>query len=365
MTRKEFLTSTAGAVAAAAIPAGAAAAAKPKPRLKIGVSTYSYNGDLQAGCMTLEDVLADMHDLGAEGVEVISEALIPDYPNPSQSWVKQWFDWMDKYELVPTCFDCFVDTRLYLNRALTLDELVEQELRDLKLANRLGFKVYRGLGNSWGTAFGPPGSIWDSKTMNQFTVEEKCLAAAEKLDVRICGEIHAPARLKSPWIDQCLEFIHKHQTAYFGFNPDFGIFARRRQRAPSEGEGQGGRGGLGQGGAPAGAGRGAAQQTAQQAAQQAEITRRTAGGVAAGGPENPKDLIPLLPYCYTTHAKFADMKEDLTEANTPYDEIIPIYAQNGYDYYINSEYEGNRAIGMAQMQLRRQHCMIRKLWAAA
>jgi len=354
MTRKEFLASAAGAVGAAVMPAAAGsaaeAAAKPKSRLKLGVSTYSYNGDLMRGCMTLEDVMADMHDLGAEGIELISEGLIPDYPNPPESWVKQWFDLLDRYELKPNAFDCFVDVRVYLDRRLTVDELVDQVMRDLKLAYRLGFKVYRGMGNSWGTMFGPPGSIWDTSDINQFTVEEKCLAYAEKVDIKLCGEIHQPAKLKSPWIDQVLEFIEKHKTKHFGFVPDFGIFqTRSRTGAKSE----------------------AAPKTAKQDPVQEQIMQRAAGmgrsatGQLQSGPEDPKDLIPLLPYIYSTHAKFWDMTENLEEASIPYENIIPVLAQNGYDGYINSEYEGSREIGMAAMQLRRQHCMIRKLWAGA
>ena len=53
----------------------------PEGRIKYGVSTYSYTGDVNT-TMTLEDVFADIADLGATGIEILGEGNLPNYPSP-------------------------------------------------------------------------------------------------------------------------------------------------------------------------------------------------------------------------------------------------------------------------------------------
>ena len=54
---------------------------RPAGGLRFGVSTYSYTGDIYTS-MTLEDVFADIADIGATGIEILGEGNIPDYPTP-------------------------------------------------------------------------------------------------------------------------------------------------------------------------------------------------------------------------------------------------------------------------------------------
>ena len=48
--------------------------------LKYCVSTYSYTGDVYTS-MTLEDVFADIADLGATGIEILGEGNLPELPD--------------------------------------------------------------------------------------------------------------------------------------------------------------------------------------------------------------------------------------------------------------------------------------------
>ena len=52
----------------------------PEGRLSYGVSTYSYTGDVNTS-MTLEDVFADIADLGATGIEILGEGEPPGLPD--------------------------------------------------------------------------------------------------------------------------------------------------------------------------------------------------------------------------------------------------------------------------------------------
>src|SRR3972149_6640941 len=107
MTRKDFLQTVAGVAMPAAIPS-LSAAEPQKPGMKLGVTLYSYTGDFGAGTMSLEDCIADVADLGGEGIEILGETHVPDFPNPSDRWIEQWRGWMEKYKIRPSCYDSFI-----------------------------------------------------------------------------------------------------------------------------------------------------------------------------------------------------------------------------------------------------------------
>jgi len=97
----DFLRPAAGAATAAAIPSSGLLAASrsgdsiekaaskvvPAPRLngkpKQGVSLYCYSGEYDVS-MTMEDCFIDMYDMEAEGIEILANGHIPNYPNPTE-----------------------------------------------------------------------------------------------------------------------------------------------------------------------------------------------------------------------------------------------------------------------------------------
>jgi sugar phosphate isomerase/epimerase len=392
LTRKEFLQTVAGAAVSASIAGSATAVSAPKSKIKLGASLYSYNGDFLMRTMNLEDCIADIADMGSDGIEIIAQGQIEDFPNPSEKWVKQWFGWMDKYGVQPTCYDTSGDTKLYLHRELTAQEMVDQMTVDLQLAKRLGFKRIRTYGNSWATAIGaakgngwnmaapPPLSWpWGKAGTSHFDIIRKCLPIAEKLDIKIVEELHIPMLLKSEYMERTVEFIQKTKTKHYGFKPDFSIFLRQEFLAGSPAAVQalvekGARQNViefivnsYESGAPA---EKTQAEVAKMGGNDVELRYASASGVYHGSYSRKKfnaaaDLIPFMPYVYDTHAKFRVVTEQLRETTMPYEEIIPVLAQNGYDGYLSSEYEGARDVFLASQQLRRQHCMMRQLWDKA
>jgi sugar phosphate isomerase/epimerase len=374
MTRKDFLRTLGLLTGSAALPARARAAQAAKPALKLGVSLYSYNGDLQTGTMSIEDCLADLADMEAEGVEFLPEAIVPNYPNPPASWIDQWHRWLDRYRLRPTALDGGADTKLYRHRACSLQEIADMIVRDLRLANTLGFKVYRGLGNSWTAALGPKGSVWASG-VTQFQVYDLILPYAEKYDVKIGEELHIPFVIRSPWMQETLEYIQRTKARHLGFVPDLSIFLRRPWRGTGK-EDLIQRGlrrdivefifkaredGVEEEVAMAQVAKmGGGEQEARAAAMVYHMT------YPRSQQNDPRDLAMLLPYIFHIHAKFYEVREDLAdETSIPYAEIIPVLARAGYAGYLSSEYEGDRSPFAASHQIRRQHLMIRRMWDAA
>jgi len=374
MTRKNFLQTLGGVAALTQASSFPAAAAVQKPKVNLGVSLYSYNGDLQLGNMGFEDCLIDLADMGAEGVEFLPDALVPNYPNPPKQFVDQWFSWLKKYNLKPTGFDCAADAKMYKTRAVSAQEIADMIVRDLKLANQLGFKVYRGLGNSWAAVLGPKGSVWDSG-VTCFQIYDKILPFAEKYDVKIGEELHIPFVFKSEWFEQIMEYIQKTKTKYLGFVPDMSIFLSK----PMPGFDK-----------EAWIQRGlrkdvvdyiftAAEEGVTEEKAKQEVRKMGGGKTAedAVGMINhmvvprdrrnkPEDLAKIMPYIFHIHAKFYSILEDLSdEASIPYSQIIPVLARGGYTNYLSSEYEGDRSPLVASHQIRRQHLMIRRMWDVA
>ncbi len=369
MTRKDFLGSMAGAAAVASAsqapgPANAAtpAAAPKKANIRRGVSLYSYIGDFHSA-MTMEDCFMEMNDMGAYGLEILSEAHIPDYPNPSNAWVDHWYKMLAKYRIEPAFYSCWqCDTG-------TPEDCLDWLYRDMRLANRLGFKRMRpkvagtrrqpgqtgmgmgqrpASGRRVGPGFGTPvDEKWEEWV-------QKALPTAERLDVRFAPEIHSPTLLNSQVVKDLVAFCEKEKNPHFGIQIDTGIFATKRARLgdaafENEPDPEREKQRLAAGTAPGG-GRGGA---------------GAPGGRGSGGGQSafsdPKELIPILPYVIHFHAKYWEMLEDFTEYSIPFDGVIAALKEGGYDGYFCSEYEGPRTQGLASIQLRRNHILLKRL----
>jgi hypothetical protein len=322
ITRKQFLNVAAGAATAAAIPsltAPTTAVAQPEAagQIKRGVSVYSYDGELDIS-MTLEDCLADIYDMGAKGLEILAPH-VEGYPNPSDRWVENWWKMMKKYELTPVQFGHWVDSRMYPGRELTARESCDSIVRDLKLANRLGFtraRTYLGVRDR------------DRRPVQNWREFIKmALPVAEQLNIKMCSEIHFPTLLNMHYLlDEYVEFIEKEKTKWFGFNMDFSVFQTKRSPGQTIYKGE-----------------------------------------EAHAFSKPEEIVPFLPYTYSCHAKFWLMTDEMTEYSVPYEEIIRTLEKHVWEGCLLSEYEGANkytTLGGTSDQLRKHHIMLKKLLGA-
>lgn len=282
---------------------------------KRGVSLFSYS-DLLDVCMTLEDCLADIYDMGATGVEILASH-VEGYPNPSVAWVNKWFQLLDRYGLEPAEFGHWYDIRLYGDRYLTPEEALEYVVRDLKIASELGFKVLRTKLTVINVNCDPV-SGWQDYV-------KRALEYAEKYDVRMCTEVHRPTVLTTAHIYEYLSFIEETGTKHFGFNVDFGTF---QNVFPKPGE--------------------------------PGATYRYSLPTTYSKPE---DIKLVLPYTYCCHAKFNYVNDDFEETTIPYREVLKILVDSGYQGYLISEYEGPRKDEMDFVcdQLRRHHILMKRI----
>ncbi len=277
---------------------------------KRGVALYSYSAEFGL-TKTLEDCFEDVCDMGAHGIEILANTHIENYPYPTEEWVQKWFRLCDKYEVVPVEYGNWIDSHVLRHRDLTTEESYEMLARDIRLAHRLGFKVMRTKMPVINEELEP--------VKNWREIIRMALPLAEKLDIRMCPEIHTPSNLKGKMVTDYVDFIKETNTKNFGLNIDFSVF--RTEFGENE-----------------------------------YVDPHYT-------PNKPEDIIPLLPYIYCCHAKFIHMSDEFEETTIPYKEIIQILKDHEWDGYLLSEYEGadkydpGYEVGQT---LRKQHIMLKR-----
>ncbi len=337
--------------------------------IKRSISLYSYQDEYYDGKLDLEGCLRETAKTGATGVELLAEQMIKRFPAAIEDdeFRANWFAMLDKYGLTPSCYDAFLENRIYANRTLCLGEQVNMMKRDIRLASMLGFPVLRTL------------------VSTPMDVIEGSLEYAEKMNVKIGLEVHAPFSLNSSWADGYMEMITRTGTKYFGFIPDMGIFCKNipdvlRDKARRQG----------------------AKEECLKIVDDAYAQRRERGFIkikydldlgkanmeyrmsngmkemmeavekAGGGPadkmyantsftyswSDPQDLIDNIDYIFHTHAKFYNVHEDYVETAVAIPEVVEAYKKAGYKGFLSSEYEGGehlRDIGVDSIEQCRRH----------
>ncbi|WP_432543780.1 C-glycoside deglycosidase beta subunit domain-containing protein [Kineococcus sp. SYSU DK002] len=285
-----------------------------------GVSLYSFMGDYGT-TLDLESALRSIADLGATGVEILGEGHVPNYPDPPQAWVDEWFTLLERYGLEPTNYGSWIDTRLHSSgpdgRDMTVEEGAAALQRDLRLAKRLGFRFVRPkIGVV--TSDLVPHPIWTE-------VVERSLPLAAELDVVICPEIHSPTPIRHEVVDGYVELIERTGTKHFGILLDTGIF-QDRPIPLREGE-----------------------------------TRETRPAFLDGIGVDPADVARIIEHVVFIQAKFHDIDDDLVDQQIPWEPVLRALRDAGYTGYLSSEYEGERTPWRSIEQVRRQHSLMRQI----
>lgn len=320
---------------------------------KRGISLYSFQEEYFLRQLTLEQCIEAAASFGALGIETIAEQMMPGYPDLPDSFYEEWHGWMATYGTVPTAHDMFLDTKLYRDRPLTLAESVESLHTDIRHAARLGCSIIRVLVTT------PP------------EVVEAAAPLAIDNGIKLSLEIHSPWNWDNEHIQRHMEVAERVGIAHVGFMPDMGIYVRRFprviwQRALRDG---------------------AKEEIVKHIidrydshdnATVVEDVERMGGGPADLNLastsrhfiySDPRLLKEHLPLVHHIQAKFYEMTDESgqwTEYSIPYDEIIPILVEGGWNGYLSSEYEGNRHIQDAfpvdsVTQVRHQHEMLARL----
>jgi sugar phosphate isomerase/epimerase len=329
--------------------------------IKRGVSLYSFQEEYFLRKMTLEDLIAATQKLDIPGIEIIGDQMIPNYPNISDEFIKKWHGWMDKYERTPVCLDMFLDWNKYKGRVMTDEEKYESVVMDIKNANKLGCTVIR--------------VIHDVKP----SLLERLAPIAEKYNVKLALEIHAPSYYDSPFELELVETFQRVGSPYLCFTLDMGVFTKKLPRIASERFKREGMkpeiveylidaynnntlpksNELGKQNMDLPA------TIMQMGGREEDIYWAFMGTHGVYG--DPELIREYAPFTSHVHGKCYDMLvPEYTEYSIPYESIIPILIESGYNGYIDTEYEGNRWIQDvfevdSVEQVRRHQVMLKRL----
>lgn len=345
-------------------------------KIKRGVSLYSYQQAQFFKELDLEGQIREVGTnlFGADGIELLDEMGLKKYPNPPKEFFGQWFSWMEKYNTTPVTMDVFCDVLQFRDHVMSISECADRLKQDIRLAKNLGFKNVRTL----------------ATTPVEVMIE--ALPVAEECDIRLGKEIHAPIPLNGQFVNEIVEYCQKTGTKHLGIVPDWGIFAYRPSEVTLDWY------------VRQGAKRESCDLVTEicmdnYLGKSDELNNIDLSLYSAGNVESmfhrylkhgdaPKDLIPafnkmqsmirnhvpgyteidfevmgqalllsrtkaedlkeLMPYVVSIHGKFYNMSEvpgkpgTYQDISMDYEGPIRFLKENGYEGYINSEYEGQR-----------------------
>jgi sugar phosphate isomerase/epimerase len=322
-------------------------------QIKRGVSLYSFQNETFQGKMTLEDCIRTCAEMGARGIEVIGEQTfwgLPEY-EVDPAAIAEWHALIGKYDCVPISHDYMLDYKRYKGREMPVDEQIASVRKDIDFGAALGVPYIRSL-----VSIAPE-------------VLVGAAPYAEDKGIMLLTEVHAPLHFDHPWIIRLAEAFAKSGSPALGFLPDMGMFLHAYPpvwRAKFE-----------RLGVPKAIADYVVKAYEDRVLSEYVILNvQQMGGVgpAIGMAEvmrhnaafEPKRMLDYMPLIRNVHGKFYEMTADYVEPSIPYDQIVSVLKQGGYDGYICSEYEGNRWIEDAEEpdsveQVRRQQVMLSRL----
>ena len=304
---------------------------KPKG-FKLGSTLYSFTNEWHERRYDFEGLIAEVARRGlGPGLEVIGFSSIRGFPNVSDDFAARFKDLMAKYQLTPSCLSINADMAIRRGTMMSVDEAVAYHVPQIEAAAKMGFPVVR-------CQFAAPAEVL-----------VKLLPLAEKYGIKMGPEVHAPLNPNSPPVMAYREAYAKANSPLLGFVPDFGCSARdlpatyianlRAQELPEH---------LIQLALevwhlPKDAG-----WKRQEFARRVEPLKADPANVSAlsvmfnilspGAAAGWKEIMPQVVH---VHGKFYDFDAAGNETSIPYDELLPVFHDGGFEGFMSSEWEGH------------------------
>jgi hypothetical protein len=323
--------------------------------LKLGTTIYSFSNVFHARKFTVEQLIDKVGQLGVgPGVEIVGFAHIREFPDVSEGFAERFRAAIERNQLVATCLGLNADTYRRRDRPMTEDESYAYHKPQIEAAARLGIPVVR-------CQFGAgPEAI------------RRLAPLAERLGVKIGMELHAPETVNSPTVLAFRDMMSKEGSPYLGFIPDFSSCAKavpqsfvnyfRQTGIPEKYIQIGVEAWKTEG---TFAERIVEYQKREKAAGASEsVIRGMFFMFAMLGRMDPKAWAEIMPQAVHIHGKCFDFDEAGNETALPYDEILPVFIDGGYQGYMSAEWEGHAFSdddGFAQVIA--QHALCRRIIA--
>jgi sugar phosphate isomerase/epimerase len=313
-----------------------------KANLKLGVTLHSFTSEYITYKWSLEDLFQLTSVLGG-GLEIVGPAHQRGYPYLTDEFERLFKSSVERWGLTPTSYGTYADPFMLKDRDLNPDEMVDYIVPQLKSAAKLGFTIAR-------------------LQYFSFSVIERLLPWAERLNLKLGYELHVPLMIKSARTQALLEQIERIGSPWLGLIPDTGIFARSipafrlaATRAAGVGE-----------------------ELVQRAITlwnaktpdhdalaellKMGLRKQNIANIemiwGSFGQSDPEELKDILPHVIHIHGKFFSMK-DGEEPDVRFEEVVKVLVESGYDGWISSEYEGQGGVDTFGL-VSEQQAMIRR-----
>ena len=293
-------------------------------KIRYGVTLYSYSNEYVNGILSFEEILRTVKAQGYTGIELVASQMVPGYPYPSDEWLAQLKALLEEIGLEPVCWSAYIDMGIRSDRDLTEDEIIQFTVNDLICAKKAGFPMVRTQ-----HAISPK-------------IFRKMIPFCKQLDMKLTIEMHHPHHPEVPVWKELIEIMRGEGKGVLGFVPAMSIFQNHPhepwiQEALNEG----------------------CRKEVLDAMLEKHATQRPREEILAGdlskieqfygaqliedydGATQVEQLRELMDCVFYMHGKFYYINDNLEEIAIPYQEILTMVKDSGYEGYIACEYEGH------------------------
>lgn len=308
--------------------------------INLGVTLHSFSVEYCTYRYTMEDCMATVGSLGpGTGVELVGPQMIRGFPDLPGEFAQRFTHAVGKYGLRPTAYGGYGDAQRGTGLWAPREEQLDYLRRQIRAARRLGFPMIR---------------VQPSEV-----VLTDLVSYAEKYDVRMVIEIHAPMAIES--IEPLISRVEVVDSPYLGFAPDSGMFCHTVADVAVEGFRK----------------RGVPDEILdlvverwQERAPEAEVVAevRALGGDEAAqlfalestlhwGHSDPAVMQRIMPIIHHVHGKFFNADSEGRDSAVRFGEVISVLREGGYGGSISFEYDGHlwNPNDVAIEQIRRMH----------
>ena len=316
--------------------------------LKFGVSLYSFADSFSDYRLDMEGMLRTAKELGCTGISIVAAQHVPEYPYITDEWLYNFRNLMTKYNLEPVCWEGYLDVGMRADRDLTTEEKLEFTRNDIVYAKKAGFNMV--------------------KTQHSISPElfKSVLPFCRRIGVKLSIEMHYPHHLHVPVWQEYFK-IFEESDGYLGCVPDLSVWQHFPHRLHINQALEAG----------------SRQEKIDAVLNMMKEGKSLENALALdltpvekqyteefyhkfGNPADLADLKVMLKHTTMIHGKFYYLADSENDPCIPFDKIIPIIKESGYEKYIVAEYEGHHySIREDDIeQIRRCLTLTKKLYAA-
>ena len=323
-----------------------------KHNIQLAVSLYSYTQQwVERNTFSFEEMFIHLSRLGIHQVEIVGAQMFSTYPVLKQEEVNQVLGLAKAFGMSFCTYDGYTDRGKKNGIDMSNTEMLREIEVDIQSAKRLGCHIL--------------------KTHIPFELLEEVEKLAKLYDIRVGIEIHAPELPGNEKTQKYIDEIQRLKIENIGLVPDFGMFILKPNNALINKYLEKGMNEEHLDFIIKNRFNGYSETTMWEKIREmggSDIEKLAIsemfGYLSWSKEADYEGLKKILPYCIYFHGKFYNIDESRVETTIPYEELLRIIADYGFEGIIATEYEGHSfMLDDAMEQIERHIEMERELLA--